>query len=146
MPGPWIPKDFNEACKRAAGRRRYHAKRRRFRDERQLAVAKVLLVLNWESFGYGRPLAELLSVDPATISRDIRDLRKWRRSFIEKHEDPANCGPGVRIMFGTPGRKTAEQFADAVIARLIAANIHPRLRHFWSIKINDGFASLTVGR
>jgi len=32
----WIPQTFDAACKRAAGRRRYHAQRRRARDKRQL--------------------------------------------------------------------------------------------------------------
>jgi hypothetical protein len=71
----WIPKTCDEAYKRAAGRRRYHAKRRRTRDKRQLIIMGILVRLNWPSYGIGRELAEVLSVDPATISRDLKYIR-----------------------------------------------------------------------
>ena len=45
----WIPQTFDAACKRAAGRRRYHAQRRRARDKRQLTVMAVLVEVNWQS-------------------------------------------------------------------------------------------------
>jgi len=87
----------------------------------------VLLKLNWKTYGYGRMLSDALSVDRATISRDIRYIVKWRKSFLEV------------------GRLT-DEFADAVIARLVQAQIHPRHGFTWTYGINCGFASLTVRR
>lgn len=123
----WIPKNFDEVCKRAAGRRRYHAQRRRARDERQLINMGILAKLNWPRYGIGRTLAEILSVDPATVSRDLRYLRKWRASFMEES-------------------KVSEKFADAIIQRLVAAGIHPRLGYSWTYKYVHGFSTLTVKR
>jgi hypothetical protein len=115
------------ACKRAAGRRRYHAQRRRARDDRQLLIMAILVRLNWPGYGIGRTLAEVLSIDPATISRDLKYIRKWRASLIK-------------------GSKVSEEFADAVIRRLIVAGIHPRGGYSWTYKYIDGCSSLTVRR
>jgi hypothetical protein len=125
MSREWIPKTFEQACKHAAGRRRYHAQRRRARDERQLVIMGILVQLNWQHYGIGRTLAEALSVDPATISRDIKYIRKWRASFLK-------------------GLNMSEEFADAVIQRLVAAGIHPRRGYSWTYKYNQGVSSLTV--
>jgi hypothetical protein len=78
-----VPKSFNDVCKRAAGRRRHLADRRAVQDERRLQVLDVLLNLEWQSYGVGRVLAKNLSVDAATISRDIQFLRNWREHLIE---------------------------------------------------------------
>ena len=121
----WIPKTFRGVCKRAAGRRRYHAQRRRARDKRQLVVLGVLVQLKWQSYGVGRILADSLSVDAATISRDIKYLRKWRTSLINSPH-------------------LTENFVDAIILRMLAAGIHPRQGYSWTHK--GGIASLTVRR
>lgn len=123
----WIPKTFEAACKRATGRRRYHAQRRRARDKRQLIVLGVLLQLKWRSYGVGRTLANSLSVDPATISRDIQYLRKWRRSLLR-------------------GEQMTEDFADAIIGRMVAAGIHPRDGYSWTSVYAAGVSWLTVRR
>lgn len=123
----WIPNTFDAACKRAAGRRRYHALRRRARDKRQLVVLTVLVDLNWQSYGIGLVLADSLSVDPATISRDIQYLRKWRRSLVE-----------------TSGM--TETFADTIIRRLAVAGIHPRHGYSWTNVHTAAGSSLTVRR
>jgi len=127
MSRKWIPKTFEEACKRAAGRRRYHAQRRRARDKRQLAIMDILVQLNWQHYGVGRILAEALSVDPATISRDIKYILKWRASLIKEQE-------------------VSEKFADAIIQRLVAAGIHPKRGYSWTYEYINGAASLTVRR
>jgi len=123
----WIPKTSEEALKRAAGRRRYHAKRRRMRDKRQLIIMRILLKLNWPSYGIGRELAEFLSVDPATISRDLKYIRKWRASLLKQ-------------------RGMNSEFADAIIQRLVSAGIHPRRGYSWTYKYGCGFSSLRVRR
>lgn len=127
MSRKWIPKSFEQACKRAAGRRRYHAQRRRARDERQLVIMGILVQLNWQHYGIGRKLGEALSVDPATISRDINYILKWRASFVK-------------------GYNVSEEFADTVIRRLVAAGIHPREGYSWTYKYNQGVSSLTIRR
>lgn len=123
----WIPKTFDAACKRAAGRRRYHAHRRRARDKRQLVIMGVLVQLNWNSYGLGRVLADYLSVDAATISRDIKYLRKWRTSLIQTQH-------------------LTEDFADAIIRRMLVTGIHPRQPYSWTYLYNAGVVSLTVRR
>ena len=83
----WIPKTFEEACRRAAGRRRYHAQKRRARDKRQLIILGVLVDLEWQSYGVGRVFADSLSVDPATIrlgSTKLGSRRLVPQSEIEK--------------------------------------------------------------
>ncbi len=70
-------------------------------------------------------LAKALSVDPATISRDINYILKWRASFIK-------------------GSNVSEQFLDAVIQRAVAAGIHPRMGYSWTYDYLQGVSSLTV--
>ncbi len=74
----WIPKIFEEAILRAAGRRRYHAQRREGQRQRQRIVMAALVQLNFRTYGAGRTLAQRLSVSTATISRDIAYLQQWR--------------------------------------------------------------------
>ena len=78
MTKPWIPKTAEEAYKRAAGRRRYHAVRRKAQWKRQQQVLGELVQANWENYGKGRMLAKKLGVSQATISRDIRHWRLIR--------------------------------------------------------------------
>jgi hypothetical protein len=124
---PWIPRTFDAVCRRAAGRRRYHAQRRRARDKRQLIVLGVLVDLKWQSYGTGRLLANSLSVDPATISRDIQYLRKWRRSLLRRD-------------------LITEDLADAIIRRMVVAGIHPRDGYSLTLGYEAGVSSLTVRR
>ena len=79
--------------------------RRRARDKRQLLIMSILVDLNWPRYGIGRILAEALSVDPATISRDLKYIRKCRSTLIRQDE-------------------MSDKFADAIILRLVAAGIH----------------------
>jgi hypothetical protein len=127
MSQKWIPKTFEQACKRASGRRRYHARRRRVRDKRQMVIMGILVDLNWPGYGIGQLLADALSVDPATISRDLKFIRKWRASLIAR--------PNMN-----------EEFADAIVRRLVAARIHPRRGYYWSYTYRNGLSSFTVGR
>jgi hypothetical protein len=86
---------------------------------------EILVQLKWQHYGAGRILAKALSVDPATISRDINYLLKWRASFMK-------------------GSNESEQFLDAIIQRAVAAGIHPRMGYSWSYHYLLGFSSLTV--
>ena len=127
MSREWIPKTFEQACKRAAGRRRYHAKRQRARDERQLVIMGLLSEIGWANYGAGRILAKCLSVHSATISRDLKYLREWRASFITQ-------------------QKITDKYADAVIERLVTARIHPRCAFSWMCTYYQGVSSLKVHR
>jgi len=82
MTNQWIPKTPEEAYRRAGGRRRYHDQRRQHRDQRQLVIMALLVKLSWPGYGIGRLLAKAFSVDPATISRDIKYLRGFRAKVI----------------------------------------------------------------
>jgi len=77
----WIPKNFDEVCRRAAGRRRYHATRQKKQFERQMKVLGELERADWENYGMGRMLARKLGVSEPTICRDIRHLRDLRRKL-----------------------------------------------------------------
>ena len=101
----WIPKTTEEAYLRAAGRRRYHAERRAAQRERQLLVMAALAECNFHTFGLGRRLALELSVDPATISRDIGYLVEFRLRLAIEY------GP---------------QLADSIFRRFAAIQKHPR--------------------
>jgi hypothetical protein len=89
---------------------------------------EVLLKLNWESYGVGRVLAKALSVDAATISRDVRYILNWRESLLKQE--------------GTQ----SPSFVDAVIYRLILARIHPRHGYSWKYTYEKGVSSLVVRR
>jgi predicted DNA-binding transcriptional regulator YafY len=94
MSKAWVPTSFNDICKRAAGRRRYHAGRQRAQFTRQLKVLKELQQANWENYGLGRRLAREFGVSEATVSRDIRHLRV------------------VRIKMDAQGSEMSSAFAD----------------------------------
>src|SRR5258708_33459296 len=78
MSKAWIPTNFTDVCKRAAGRRRYHAERQKIQWERRRRVLSELEQANWETYRMGRTLARKFEVSEATISRDVRHLRALR--------------------------------------------------------------------
>jgi len=73
----WIPRNFEEACKRAGGRRRYLSKLRDAQYQRRLEVLRILESGGWH-YGSGVLLAQALKVSPATISRDLNYWRSFR--------------------------------------------------------------------
>jgi len=131
MSRKWIPKTPQEIYKRAASRRRYHAQRRRVRDERQLAIMKSLVQRNWKHYGIGRILAKAFGVDPATISRDVSYILKLRARLVQKET----------ITF-----IDQEKLTDQIILRLAAAGIHPRHGYTYVYHFNQRVSSLTVRR
>jgi predicted DNA-binding transcriptional regulator YafY len=68
----WMPLTFNEACKRAAGRRAYNKQRRLARERR---ISRIIALQNSYDLT-GRELAALFHVQEATISRDLRFIRR----------------------------------------------------------------------
>ncbi len=77
----WSAKtDFDVVCKRAAGRRRYNAKRRAEARERYLQVVEAIMPTNGRKRGSQAQLARALGVHRSTICRDVA---KWRRLLLE---------------------------------------------------------------
>lgn len=60
--GPWIPKNFDEVCKRSAGRRKLHMRKRQARADRivgLLAATDSSMRLSWERLPTVRSLLPL---------------------------------------------------------------------------------------
>jgi hypothetical protein len=78
----WQPKNAEEANRRNAGRRRYNRGRRLERARRITAIFRLLDMRDYK----GRELAALFGVQEATISRDLRFIRRvkrdWERSIV----------------------------------------------------------------
>lgn len=77
----WSAKtDFDAVCKRAAGRRRYNAKRRAEARERYLQVVEAIMPTGGRKRGTQAQLARVLGVHRSTICRDVA---KWRQFLLE---------------------------------------------------------------
>ena len=74
------PTDLDSVCKRAAGRRRYNAKRQAEARDRFKIVLEAILPPEGRKRGTQAQLARDLGVHPATICRDVK---KWKRTLIE---------------------------------------------------------------
>jgi predicted DNA-binding transcriptional regulator YafY len=75
----WKPANFNEACQRAAGRRAYNKQRRLARERRITLI--IALQSNPDFNSTGRELAALFKVHEATISRDLKFIRRLRCEY-----------------------------------------------------------------
>ena|ERR1051326_5784298 len=74
----WAPQSFGEACKRAAGRRAYNKRRRLARERRIVAILRLLDARPGIS---GRELAGILKVHEATVSRDLKFIRRVQAEY-----------------------------------------------------------------
>lgn len=72
--------DFDAVCRRAAGRRRYNAKRREEARERYKLVVAAIMPPDGRRRGSQAQLARALGVHRSTICRDVA---KWRRFMLE---------------------------------------------------------------
>jgi hypothetical protein len=81
------PASWDEVCRRAAGRRRYHAVRRVRRELRRKQVLE-LLVRHGHGHGVQARIARELGVSQATICRDVRAL-------LPSHAPCPRCGTVV---------------------------------------------------
>jgi len=68
-----VPQSAGEAYRRAGGRRRYHARRRREAEGRRARVAELVIRWGWVQGTQAR-IARELGVSEATISRDMRKI------------------------------------------------------------------------
>jgi hypothetical protein len=76
--GMWKPKNFDEACKRAAGRRAYNRQRRLARADR---IEDILVIQDRFPHVTGRELAAYFKVHEATISRDLKFIKKVKEDY-----------------------------------------------------------------
>lgn len=84
--GAWIPSNFEEACKRNAGRRKLHMRKRKARADRivRLLTATESKQANGLRAGYGSisTASHALGVSKPTASRDFALVRRIHRQFL----------------------------------------------------------------
>lgn len=86
MSKAWIPSNFDEVRKRAAGRRRYHAERQAIQFKRRIKVLHAM-ENGTQGYGAGVKLARVLGVSLATISRDMAHWHKFRAKLGESADN-----------------------------------------------------------
>jgi hypothetical protein len=70
---PFWPLDWDRICRRAGGRRRYNAMRKRRKQQRRAEI--IWMLAGKEKFwGVQAALAEVLGVSRATICRDFKAI------------------------------------------------------------------------
>ena len=85
MSVPWKPKTWEEACKRNAGRRKLHQRKRKERADRilrLLAAIEVAPELLESSYGWLSITAETMKRSKATASRDFQLARRIHTQFV----------------------------------------------------------------
>lgn len=83
----WQPKDFEEACRRNAGRRKLHARKREERANRiglllQLMETDAGVSLKENTYGWLSVVSKQWSISAATASRDLALSRQIRLQFL----------------------------------------------------------------
>lgn len=81
---PWKPKTWEEACKRNAGRRKLHQRKRKQRSDRivrLLAAIEAAPELLESSYGWLSLTAETMKLSKATASRDFQLARRIHAQF-----------------------------------------------------------------
>lgn len=84
MSTPWKPKTWEEACKRNAGRRKLHQRKRKERADRivrLLAAIEAVPELLESSYGWLTLTAETMKCSKATVSRDFQLARRIHAQF-----------------------------------------------------------------
>lgn len=82
----WIPASFDEACKRNAGRRKLHMRKRKARADRILRVLTAMdsadaTELRDSVYGLLSAASQAMEVSKATASRDFALVRRIHRQF-----------------------------------------------------------------
>src|SRR5215510_7926410 len=81
----WTPKNWDEVCKRNAGRRKLHMRKRAEREDRVLRLLNVfdsVPELRESSYGWLSAAAEKMHRSVATASRDFALVRRVRAQFL----------------------------------------------------------------
>jgi hypothetical protein len=82
----WIPASFEEACKRNAGRRKLHRRKRHARADRIMRILASMdsadaTELRDTTYGLLAPASQAMEVSKATVSRDFALVRRIHRQF-----------------------------------------------------------------
>jgi hypothetical protein len=82
----WIPTSFDDACKRNAGRRKLHRRKRHARADRIMRVLGAMdsaqaTELRDSVYGWLSPASKVMEVSKATASRDFALVRRIHRQF-----------------------------------------------------------------
>ena len=82
----WIPKSFDEACKRNAGRRKLHRRMRQARADRIVRILASMdsakaTELRESAYGWLTITAQAMNLSKATASRDFALVRRIHRQF-----------------------------------------------------------------
>ena len=75
------PRSFDEACRRAGGRRRYNAARRLAMHNRRREILRLMKTPVGQGYGAGKRLAQLLGVSVQTISRGMKECERMRALY-----------------------------------------------------------------
>jgi len=84
MSAPWTPKNFEEACKRNAGRRKLHMRKRQTRADRIVRLLRAMdkvPELCESSRGWVKVTAQAMAASRATASRDLALARRIHSQF-----------------------------------------------------------------
>lgn len=86
MSKPWVPQNWEEACKRNAGRRKLHMRKRKARADRIVRVLHAMgsanaTELRETAFGWVTITAQAMNLSKATASRDFALVRRIHRQF-----------------------------------------------------------------
>jgi len=84
MSTAWIPKNFDEAAKRNAGRRKLHMRKRKARANRIVGVITAMQSapeLCDSAYGWLTVASQVMNVSKATASRDFALVRRIHRQF-----------------------------------------------------------------
>jgi hypothetical protein len=81
----WTPKNWEEVCKRNAGRRKLHTRKRKNRADR---ITRVLIAmesapeLRETAYGWLSVASQVMKVSKPTVSRDFALARRIHRQFV----------------------------------------------------------------
>ena len=81
----WIPSTFEEACRRNAGRKKLHMRKRKVRAnriQRLLSVLDIAPQLTFTAYGWLDMFSESMAVSKATASRDCAFVRRMNLQFL----------------------------------------------------------------
>src|SRR5215813_1811423 len=85
MSNVWFPKNFEEACKRNAGRRKLHIRKRKERASRILGLLTAMEAtpqLRESAYGCLSRIAESMNKSKSTASRDLALCRRIHSQFL----------------------------------------------------------------
>ena len=91
MSNAWQPKNFEEACKRNAGRRKLHMRKRKERADRIIRLLFAMQAapeLRESPYGWLRLTAVTMKKSKATASRDFALARRIRGQFLRMFGRP----------------------------------------------------------